>query len=164
MRAAVLYCLFGLIICVTACAEVPVSKKSPLIRVPMGIGLGISDVPCNEIKKSISTRLEELEIAFEWIDEEDGMLIVGSITEDIESNSAYSEIRQTYYLIVVCHDEVTTSIGGEAALEGLNADGAWVSISSIYVGTATHPCSVHFDLGIDTTLASAVNRTLDSVR
>ena len=93
---------------------------------------GIEPVPllCEDVKnRSIPKRLEELEIPFEWTEEEEGLLTVGPITEDTESNGLYSKIRQTYYLEVVCDDELTTSIKGEAALEGLNSDGEWIAIT-----------------------------------
>ncbi len=104
-------------------------KETPLTRLPMGIGYGISDVLCEDLKKtSIPKRLEELEIPFQWAEEE-GRLTVGPITEETESNNLYSKIRQTYYLEIACADELTTSISGEAALEGLNTAGEWIAIT-----------------------------------
>lgn len=123
-----LFAIFSL----TACAQTPLKEEIPLIRVPIGIGYMIADVSCDEVKNtSIPKRLEELEIAFEWSDEDDSLLTVGPIIEYEESGSAYSKIRQTYFLTIVCRDEVTTKIDGEAALEGLNADGEWVAITDI---------------------------------
>ena len=92
----------------------------------------IADVSCDEVKNtSIPKRLEELEIAFEWSDEDDSLLTVGPMTEDAESGSVYLKIRQTYFLTIVCRDEVTTKIDGEVALEGLNSDGEWIGIIDV---------------------------------
>ena len=92
----------------------------------------IADVSCDEVKNtSIPKRLEELEIAFEWSNEDDNLLTVGPMTEDAELGSAYSKMRQTYFLTIVCRDEVTTRIDGEAALEGLNSDGEWIWITDV---------------------------------
>ena len=123
-----LFAIFSL----TACAQTPLKEEIPLIRVPIGIGYMIADVSCDEVKNtSIPKRLEELEIAFQWSDEDDSLLTVGPIIEYEESGSAYSKIRQSYFLTIVCRDEVTTKIDGEAALEGLNAGGEWVAITDI---------------------------------
>lgn len=113
----------------TACAQTPLAEETPQIRMPLGFGYAVFDIPCTEIKKSIPTKLEELEIEFEWTDEEEGLLTVGPITEETESNDLYSKIRQTYFLEVVCDDELSTGITGEAALEGLNTDEEWIAIT-----------------------------------
>ena len=105
-----------------ACAQTPLTEETPQIRMPLGIGYAVFDIPCTEVKKSIPTKLEELDIEFEWTDEVEGLLTVGPITEETGSNDLYSKIRQTYFLEVVCDDELSTSITGEAALEGLNTD------------------------------------------
>ena len=120
------------ILSLTACAQTPLKEEIPLIRVPIGIGYMIADISCDEVKNtSIPKRLEELEIAFEWSDEDDSLLTVGPIIEDVESGSAYSKMRQTYFLTIVCRDEVTTRIDSEAILEGLNTDGGWGAITDI---------------------------------
>ena len=120
--------LLAVVVSFDACAQTPLTKESSLIRVPMGIGYGISDVLCEDVKNtSIPKRLEELEIPFEWTNQTKGLLSVGSITD--ESRDGYSKIRQTYFLKIQCHDELTTSISGEAILEGLNASGQWVGIT-----------------------------------
>ena len=68
---------------------------------PLDIGYGIADVLCDEVKNtSIPKRLEELEIPFEWTNQEEGFLTVGPITEEKESGSVYSTIRPTYSLEV----------------------------------------------------------------
>ena len=43
----------------------------------------------------------------------------------------YFKIRKTYFLTVVCPDEATIRIDGEAALEGLNSDGDWIGIIDV---------------------------------
>ena len=94
----------------------------------MGVGSGISDVLCRDIKDvSIPKRLQELEIPFEWTNQTKGLLFVGPIAE--VSGNGYSKIRQTYFLNITCSDELTTSISGEAILEGFNATGQWVGIN-----------------------------------
>ena len=120
--------LLAVVVSLDACAQTPLTKESSLIRVPMGIGYGISDVLCEDVKNtSIQKKLEELEIPFEWTDKNDGLLSVGSITD--ESRDGYSKIRQTYFLKIKCYDELTTGISGEAIFEGLNASGQWVGIN-----------------------------------
>ena len=119
-----------LIVSLTGCAELFPLKESPLIRLPMGVGYDISDVPCEDIKKeSLPKRLEELGIEFKWTDEEEGLLAIGPITDDEVSSTTFKKIRQTYYLTIVCWGEVTTSIKGEATLEGLNSDDEWIAIT-----------------------------------
>ena len=120
--------LLAVVVSLNACAQTPLTKETSLIRVPMGIGYGISDVLCEDVKNtSIPKKLEELEIPFEWTNQTKGLLSAGSITD--ESRDGYSKIRQTYFLKILCGDELTTSITGEAILEGLNASGQWVGIS-----------------------------------
>ena len=130
MRICTPLWLLAVVVSVNACAQTPLTNKTPLTRLPMGIGYGISDVLCEDVKNtSIPKRLKELEIPFEWIDQEKGLLTVGPITEKKESDSVYSKIRQRYFLEVVCGDELTTSIKGEAAIEGLNTAGEWIAIT-----------------------------------
>ena len=119
-----------LIVSLTGCAELFLSKESPVIRFPMGVGYDVSDAPCEDIRNdSLPRRLEELDIEFQWTDEEEGLLTIGPITDDAVSGSTFTKIRQTYYLTIVCWDEVTTSIKGEATLEGLNANNEWIAIT-----------------------------------
>ena len=120
--------LLAVVVSLDACAQTPLTKESSLIRVPMGIGYGISDVLCDEVKgKGIPQKLEKLKIPFEWTDQSEGLLSIGPITE--ESEDVYSTIRQTYFLKIQCNDELSTSVSGEAILEGLNASGQWVGIN-----------------------------------
>ena len=128
MRIVLPIWLAVMVISLTACTTVFSDKGSQQLRLPMGVGFGMSDVLCRDIKNvSIPKRLEELEIPFEWTNQTEGLLSVGPITE--ESGNGYSRIRQTYFLKIVCGDELTTSIFGEAILEGLNASGQWVGIT-----------------------------------
>ena len=128
MRIVLPIWLAVMTISLTACTAVFSDKGSQQLRLPMGVGSGISDVLCRDIKDvSIPKRLQELEIPFEWTNQTEGLLSVGPITE--ESEYDYSEIRQTYYLNVTCSDELTTSISGETILEGLNTSGQWVGIT-----------------------------------
>ena len=121
---------FTAIISLSGCADLFSPKETTLMRLPMGVGYDISDVPCEGIKKdSLPKRLEELDIEFQWTDEEEGLLTIGPITDDAVSGSTFTKIRQTYYLTIVCWDEVTTSIKGETTLEGLNANDKWIAIT-----------------------------------
>ena len=128
MRIVLQIWLAVMTISLTACTTAFSDKGSQQLRLPMGVGSGISDVLCRDIKDvSIPKRLQELEIPFEWTNQTKGLLSIGPITE--ESEDGYSSIRQTYFLNITCSDELTTSISGEAILEGLNASGQWVGIT-----------------------------------
>ena len=97
---------------------------------PMEIYQGIFDIRCDRIKtKSLPKKLKALGFAFEWTDENKGMLTVGPIVQKLESENIYSIIRQTYFLKIVCHDELSTNISGEIVLEGLRSDGQWIGIT-----------------------------------
>jgi hypothetical protein len=114
----------------TGCADLFSHKEKSIIRLPMGVGYDISDVPCEGIKnKSLPERLKELDIELKWTDEEERLLTVGPITGDAVTSSVFTKIRQTYYLTIICWDEVTTSIKGEATLEGLNPNKEWIAIT-----------------------------------
>jgi len=128
MRIVLPIWLAVMAISLTTCTAVSSDKGSQQLRFPMGVGFGISDVFCKDIKDvSIPKRLQELDVPFEWTDEIEGSLSVGPIIE--ESRDGYSRIRQTYFLKIVCSDELTTSISGEAILEGFDASGQWVGIT-----------------------------------
>ena len=130
MRIVLQIWLAVITISLTACTTVYSDKGSQQLRLPMGVGSGISDVLCRDIKDvSIPKRLQELEIPFEWTNQTEGLLSVGPITE--ESEDVYSTIRQTYFLKIVCGDDLTTSISGEVILEGLSASGQWVGINDL---------------------------------
>ena len=59
---------FVLIISLSGCADLFSPKETTLMRLPMGVGYDISDVPCEGIKKeSLPRRLEKLGIEFkDW--------------------------------------------------------------------------------------------------
>ena len=54
---------------------------------------------------------------------------MGPITEKSKLNGVYSMIRHEYELRITCGSELSTSITGNATLEGLNADNKWVPIT-----------------------------------
>lgn len=127
MRIWTPLCVFA-VVSLNACAQMPMTGETPLIRLPMGVVYGISDALCEDVKNTlIPNRLEELEIPFEWTDEVEGLLTVGPVMEGVEG--VYSRIRQTYYLQIICDDELTTRFKGEATLEGLNANDEWIVIT-----------------------------------
>ena len=91
--------------------------------------MGVHDVSCTRIRESIPQQLSKLDIPYEWRDKNEGMLSVGPFVEDMDSANTYSRIRQSYYLEITCSDELTTSITGDAILEGLDKTGQWVWIN-----------------------------------
>ena len=106
------------------------TEETTQVRIPLGIGYGISDVLCEEVKNTlVPRRLVELGIPFEWTDEEEGRLRIGPIIEEVEGG--YSNIRQTYYLQIICDDEVATRFKGDAVLKGLNANSEWIAITDV---------------------------------
>jgi len=128
MRSLLLIWLAIVVVNIGACTAFSSDKETPQIRVPMGLGFGIFDVLCDEVKgKWIPEKLQELKIPFEWTDQSEGLLSIGPITE--ESEDVYSTIRQTYFLKLQCNDELSTSVSGEVILEGINASGQWVGIN-----------------------------------
>ena len=128
MRPLLLIWLAVVVVNIGACTAFSSNKETPQIRVPIGFGFGIFDVLCDEVKgKWIPEKLEKLKIPFEWTDQSEGLLSIGPITE--ESEDVYSTIRQTYFLKFQCNDELSTSVSGEAIIEGLNDSGQWVGIN-----------------------------------
>ena len=118
------------VLCLNACSGISATKDTSQIRMPMEIYQGIFDIRCDRIKtKSLPKKLKALGFAFEWTDEDKGMLTVGPIVQKLESENIYSIIRQTYFLKIVCHDELSTNISGEIVLEGLRSDGQWIGIT-----------------------------------
>ena len=110
-----------------------VTEEISKVRVPMGVGYRVFDVPCNKVKQLIPEKLEELKIEYEWTNENEGLLTVGPVVEDTESGNIYLRVRQTYFFTVVCRDEAITSITGEAALDGLNDDEEWMAITDVSI-------------------------------
>ena len=97
--------------------------------VPLGFSMVMVDIPCKYIINSIPLRFEMLGFMFEWTDEDEGKLTVGPITQELETGSTYSTVRETYFLKTVCHEELSTNISGEILLEGLKSDGQWIVIT-----------------------------------
>ena len=104
---------------------------NPKIQTPLGFTLMVMDIPCQDVVNSIPTKLKRRDIPSVWIDENEGILSVGPVTEESESGANYSMMRHTYELSITCGSELSTSITGKAALEGLNADNKWVPITDV---------------------------------
>jgi len=66
---------------------------------------------------------------FEWTDQDERVLTVGSIVQELETGGTYLKVRETYLLKIVCYDELSTDIMGEILLEGLKSDGQWIVIT-----------------------------------
>jgi hypothetical protein len=111
------------------CVQTTSLQTESLERVSMGASMGVHDVSCTRIRESIAQQLSKLDIPYEWRDKNEGMLSVGPFEEDIGFANTYSRIRQSYYLEITCSDELTTSISGDAILEGLGKTGQWVWIN-----------------------------------
>ena len=107
--------------------EVPLASSED--RVPLGFSMLVIDIPCKDVINTISNRLEELGVVFEWADKDEGSLTVGPFEEKPEVGLVYTTIRQTYFLQAVCDNELMVSITGEATLEGLQSDGQWIGIT-----------------------------------
>ena len=102
---------------------------NPKIQTPLGFTMMVIDIPCQDVVNSIPTKLEKRDIPSVWIDENQGILSVGPVMEG--SGGVYSKIQHSYELSITCNNELSTSITGKAALEGLNADNKWVPISDV---------------------------------
>ena len=114
----------------TACAAVFSDEGSQKLRLPMGVGYGISDALCKDVKNvAIPKRLENLKFPFEWTNQTEGLLFVGPFMA--ESGGIYKKVRQRFFLTIVCDDELTTSISGDAIIEGLNDAGQWIGITDL---------------------------------
>ena len=107
--------------------EVPLTNSED--RLPLGFTISVIDIPCKDVINSIPKRLEELGVVFEWTDKDEGSLTIGPFTVKPEVGVLYTAIRQTYYLEIVCRNDLSTSFSGEAALEGLQSDGQWIGIT-----------------------------------
>ena len=117
-------------ISLTACTTVFSDEGSQTLRLPMGVGFGVSDALCKEVKNvSIPKRLEKLKIPFEWTNQTERLLFVGPFVE--ASGGIYKKVRQSFFLTIVCDDELTTSISGDAIIEGLNDTGQWIGITDL---------------------------------
>ena len=130
MRIVLQVCLTLMTISLTACAAVFSDEGSQTLRLPMGVGFGISDALCKDVKNvAIPKRLENLKIPFEWTNQVEGLLFVGPFVE--APGGIYKRFRQRYFLTIVCDDELTTSISGDAIIEGLNDAGQWIGITDL---------------------------------
>jgi hypothetical protein len=97
---------------------------------PLGVGFVIFDIRCDEVKQNIIPRvLQDIGFNFVWTEEQ--WLAVGPIIEESQPGSSYLRIKQTYYLQIVCDDEITSHIKGEVVLVGLNSVGDWIAITDV---------------------------------
>ena len=123
-------CLFALVVSLMACANTPVANESSQVRVPIGVGFGISDISCQEFKRYIlPTRLNTLGVTFKWTDEHEGLLTVGPIIEEVQPESKFTRMRRIFFLSITCVDELTTQIVGEVSIEGYSDSDEWISIT-----------------------------------
>ena len=120
---AAIFLLCNLLLGLTACVA------NPIMLIPLRITLKVIDIPCQDVVNSIPTKLEKRDIPSVWIDENQGILSVGPVMEG--SGGVYSKIQHSYELSITCNNELSTSITGKAALEGLNADKKWVPITDV---------------------------------
>ena len=130
MRLFMQTCLTLMTMSLIACTSVFSDEGSQTLRLPMGVGFGISDALCKDVKNvSIPQKLEKLEIPFGWTNQVEGLLFVGPFVE--ASGGIYKRFRQRFFLTIVCDDELTTSISGNAIIEGLNDAGQWIGITDL---------------------------------
>ena len=102
-----------------------------ITQTPLRFTMMVIDIPCKDVVNSIPTNLKKRNIVSVWINENEGLLSVGPVTDNAESGSAYSRIRHTYQLSITCGGELSTNITGKAALEGLNAHNKWKPITDV---------------------------------
>jgi hypothetical protein len=124
MKLVVFTILFGgFLFSQTACVA------NPIMLIPLRFTLKVIDIPCADVVDSIVADLNQRDIPAEWINEEEGILAVGPVMEG--SGGVYSKIQHSYELSITCSNELSTSISGQAALEGLNTDNKWESITDV---------------------------------
>ena len=104
---------------------------SSIVQTPLGFTMTVIDIPCKDVVNSIPANLKKRNIFSVWINENEGLLSVGPVTDNAESGSAYSRIRHTYQLSITCGGELSTNITGKAALEGLNTHNEWKPITDV---------------------------------
>ena len=122
--------LLALVVSLMACSNTPVANESSQVRMPIGVGFGISDISCQEFKQYIlPTRLNVLGVTFEWTDEYEGLLTAGPIIEEVQPESKFTRMRRIFFLRITCVDELTTQIVGEVSIEGYNDSDEWISIT-----------------------------------
>ena len=100
---------------------------NPKIQTPLGFTMMVIDIPCQDVVNSIPTKLEKRDIPSVWIDENQGILSVGPVMEG--SGGVYSKIQHSCELSITRSNELSTKFTGKVALEELNADNKWVSIT-----------------------------------
>ena len=106
---------------------------NPRAEIPLRFTMLVIDPICSDVSASIPIKLKSRGIPSEWIDKNQGALSVGPITEKSKLNGVYSMIRHEYELRITCGGELSTSITGNATLEGLNADSKWVPITDMLI-------------------------------
>ena len=122
--------LLALVVSLMACSNTPVANESSQVRMPIGVGFGISDISCQEFKRYIlPTRLNALGVTFEWTDEHEGLLTAGPIIEEVQPESKFTRMRRIFFLSITCVDELTTQIVGEVSIEGYSDSDEWISIT-----------------------------------
>ena len=122
--------LLALVVSLVACANAPLGKESSQIRVPIGLGFGVSDISCQEFKSYIlPNRLNALGFIFEWTDEHEGLLTVGPIIKEVQPAAKFTRTRHNLFLSIVCVNELTTSITGDVSIEGYSDSDEWISIA-----------------------------------
>ena len=122
MKLVVFTILFGgFLFSQTACVA------NPIMLIPLRFTLKVIDIPCADVVDSIVADLNQRDIPAEWINEEEGILAVGPVMEG--SGGVYSKIQHSYELSITCSNELSASITGKTALQGLNFDNKWVSIA-----------------------------------
>ena len=104
---------------------------NPRVEIPLRVTMMVIDPLCSDVSESIPIKLESRGIPSEWINKNQGALSVGPITEKSKLNGVYSMIRHEYELRITCGGELSTSITGNATLEGLNAEHKWVLITDV---------------------------------
>ena len=117
--------LISMILALSACLA------SRTVQIPLGFTMTVIDIPCKDVVNSIPVNLKNRKIRFMWINESDGILSVGPVIENAESESVYSTIRHTYELSITCGGDLSTNITGKAALEGLNTHNKWEPITDL---------------------------------
>jgi hypothetical protein len=104
---------------------------NPRVEIPLRVTMMVIDPLCSDVSESIPIKLKSRGISSEWVDKNQGALSVGPIIEKSKLNGVYSMIRHEYELRITCGGELSTSITGNATLEGLNVDNKWVPITDV---------------------------------
>ena len=116
---------------ITVVSVLSACVASTTIQTPLGFTMMVIDIPCKDVVNSIPTNLKKRNIVSVWINENEGLLSVGPVTDNAESGSVYSKIRHTYQLSITCGGELSTNITGKAVVEGLNTHNKWKPITDV---------------------------------